>query len=116
MERGPYTTTPGSQKFRIRQERKRAGLTQSDLAEAMDKDDSTISRWERGQMDFSVGDLIKIAEILGCAPGRLISGGDGLRSDERELVEFLRSNPQDAKILLSTYEALRAARRGEEAA
>lgn len=110
MARGPYSTLKGAPLFRLRQERKRAGWTQEKLAEALEVDDSTVSKRERGLQDFPVSDLLRMAEIFGCAPGNLIRDGDGLTEDERGLIAFLRANPQDAKVLLSTYQALREAR------
>lgn len=107
MARGPYSTASEPSRFRIRAMRKTAGLTQPELAEAVDRDTSTISRWERGQMDFSVSDLIRMAEVLGCAPGQLIRDGDGLTEAERALITFLRANPVHRRILLSQLDVLK---------
>lgn len=95
--------------------RKKAGMTQAKLAELMEKDTSTVNRWERGMMEFSVGDLVKMADILNCAPGDLIEDGDGLVQHERDLIAFLRAHPQDARILLTTYQAMRDAREDDAA-
>lgn len=107
MTRGPYVTSQPATYLRIRQMRKKAGLTQAKLAELMDKDTSTINRWERGILDLNVSDLLKLANILNCPPGELIVDGDGLEKRERDLVHFLRANPIHRKILLSQLDVLK---------
>lgn len=107
MSRGPYFTLKGAPQFRLRQERKKAGMTQAQLAEELEIDDSTVSRRERGLQDFPVADLLKMAELFGCAPGHLIKDGDGLTAEEREFIRFLRDNPVHKKILLSQLDVLK---------
>lgn len=116
MARGPYVTTPRLNRLEIREKRIEAGLTQEGLAELLDTSQATVARWERGEVDFSISRLIQIADALHCHAGALITDGDGLSPDERELVAFLRQHPQDAKILMSTYRAMADGKKGEEAA
>jgi len=106
MARGPYKTSPTNTRLRLRQVRDAAGLTQTDLAELVDKDTSTISKWERGEQNFSVLDLLRVADALKCPPAALIENGDGLSDDERGLIIHLRTNPIHKKILLSTLDTL----------
>ncbi len=40
------------------------GLTQADLAKKMDKDYSTIGKWELGQRNPIMADIIKLSDIL----------------------------------------------------
>ena len=49
----------------IRTYRKRVGLTQEKLAERADLHHNFIGEVERGNMDISLGSLLKIAEALG---------------------------------------------------
>jgi transcriptional regulator with XRE-family HTH domain len=49
---------------RIRAARERAGFKQADLAEAVDTDGNTISRWERGVVKLSVDTIFKLASAL----------------------------------------------------
>lgn len=84
-------------------------MTQADLAELMEKDQSTINRWERGVMEFTIGDLLRLADVLGCAPGDLIENGDGLSDEERSLISHLRNNPVHRRILLTNLETLKEA-------
>jgi transcriptional regulator with XRE-family HTH domain len=57
----------------IRTYRKRAGLTQEKLAERADLHHNFIGEVERGNMEISLGSLLKIAKALG------IRGRDLLR-------------------------------------
>ena len=54
--------------------RKSAGLTQTDLAEKLFTSPQTISRWESGDGEPSLDLLISLAELLGVSADRLISG------------------------------------------
>ncbi len=54
--------------------RKSAGLTQSDLAEKLFTSPQTISRWESGDGEPSLDLLISLAELLDVSADRLISG------------------------------------------
>jgi len=49
---------------KIRAFRKRAGLTQEKLAEKSDLHHNFIGEVERGNMDISLGSLVKIAQAL----------------------------------------------------
>ena len=53
----------------IRTYRKRASLTQEKLAERADLHHNFIGEVERGNMEISLGSLLKIAKALG-VPGR----------------------------------------------
>jgi len=68
-------------KFKIKQRREEAGLTQQQLAEMLSIDKNSLARWER--FDTEIDDkhsrepswvtLVKIAEALGITPGMLVS-------------------------------------------
>jgi SOS-response transcriptional repressor LexA len=59
---------------RIRIARKRAGLTQEKLAEKIGITYPTMNKYERGHRIPSAELLARIAKILGCDPGWLLSG------------------------------------------
>lgn len=59
--------------FRIREIRKRKGLTQEAVAEAVGVDHSTFSRYERGQAWPSAEKLKAIARALDCSVAELFS-------------------------------------------
>lgn len=93
--------------FRMRILRDAAGLNQSDVAEYVGRTQPTVARWERGEIELNVSELLKLAELFRCAPGHLFKNGDGLTEEERDLVEFLRANPIHRKILLSQLDVLK---------
>ncbi len=49
---------------RIRTERKKQGLSQGDLARFIDRDATTISRWENGERNPTQGDLLNLSRHL----------------------------------------------------
>ncbi len=51
----------------VREARRRAGLTQAQLAERLATTQSTIARWERGGRDPSFGTLEQIIKACGLA-------------------------------------------------
>jgi transcriptional regulator with XRE-family HTH domain len=57
---------------RIRKQRRLAGLTQSNVASALDVTFQQIQKYESGQSSISCGRLIRIAEILCVTPAELI--------------------------------------------
>jgi transcriptional regulator with XRE-family HTH domain len=59
---------------RIRQARKKKGLSQEDLALESDIDRSYIGGVERGERNLSFKKLCAIARILGCDVARLSRG------------------------------------------
>lgn len=63
---------------RVREARKRAGLTQTQLAEAADLALETVSRVERGVQSPTVDNLQTMARVLGTSLSALVGeGGDG---------------------------------------
>lgn len=59
----------------LRALRVRKGLTQAQLAQAIDVEQPTIQRWESGKRKLKVEDLPKLALALGCDPTDLVSDG-----------------------------------------
>lgn len=53
--------------------RKRAGLTQAQLAEKLNVEQPTVQRWEAGKRELSVATLVEIARALAVEPGLLLS-------------------------------------------
>lgn len=47
--------------------RKRAGLTQLNLAEHLNVDRSTVAKWESGEVMPTADKLPRIAKVLGCS-------------------------------------------------
>ena len=62
----------------IASERKRIGLTQSELGEKLGKDRSTISRWESDPSILTGESLSQLSDLFGCTTDYLLG-----RSEER---------------------------------
>jgi transcriptional regulator with XRE-family HTH domain len=54
--------------------RKRQGLTQATVAERVDVDAETISRFERGTVTPGIGTLERLCSVLGCSWTDILEG------------------------------------------
>ena len=72
----------------IRQLRKKAGLTQMELAEKLEVSIATLRRWEAGETSPNGTRIIELANILGVAPDEIVAvgGNDVLTSSARILL------------------------------
>ena len=59
-------------KEKIRALRESKGMTQTELAEALGVDQTTVSAWERGVPEPTLANLRRLADVLGIAPGDLL--------------------------------------------
>ena len=66
--------------------RVRAGLTQDQVAEALEIGTEAVSRIERGVVDPSVSRLYSLAVILGCGVGDLVVPPSDLESDQARVM------------------------------
>lgn len=66
----------------IKDARKKSGMTQNELAEKLGINRATLSKYENGQIDPTVSQLMKISEILGIPPYELM--GYSLKCDTPE--------------------------------
>lgn len=107
MARKPYSKPIDGSHLQLRELRVKAGLTQEELAERLDTTAVTIGRYETGERDLKITKLLQIADALDCPPSALITNGDGLTAEERDLISFLRANPIHRKILLSQLDVLK---------
>lgn len=53
--------------------RERAGLTQQDVAQALGKPQSFVSKYERGQRRLDVTEFVEVALALGADPAELMA-------------------------------------------
>jgi transcriptional regulator with XRE-family HTH domain len=57
----------------LRDARKRAGLTQAELAERLGRPQSFVAKYEQGERRIDVAEFIEIAKALGANPVRVFS-------------------------------------------
>lgn len=78
----------------IAEARRKAGLSQDDLAQALSTSRQNVGRWERGESDIKGETLLKIAEATGCSLNFLFGVPDSsqmLGSEEKEIIELYNS-------------------------
>lgn len=107
MPRKSHAQLPHDDLLLIRTERLRAGLTLDELAEMIGTSRQHLQRMETGNRNVSLEWLNKIAAKLEVPIARLIRGGDGLTDEERAMIEYLRSNPRDRRVIENTLSGLR---------
>ena len=76
----------------IRQLRKRAGLTQIELAEKLDVSIATLRRWEAGETAPNGTRIVELANILKVSPDEVVAAGDGNGRARLMLPAVERSN------------------------
>lgn len=89
---------------RIRAERTRLGLTQVDLAAALQVGPQAVSKWERGENAPDVATLPALAELLGVSTDRLLGA---VYRDKRTI---------EATVVFADMESFSEAAEGREAA
>lgn len=91
--------------------RKRSGLTQKDLAEALSVDLKTIGNWEKGRTAISLEDACAVSDAIGCTPNDLCGwyldhpreDAPPLAPDESEMLGYYReSTPERQHSLMMT--------------
>lgn len=91
---------------RIKAYRKKAGLTQGDIASALGKDTSGISKLEAGLVSLNTDDAVRIAGMIGCTLDALLYGSD--EPLEGEVAETVDAVEQIDSISLIVRRAQRA--------
>lgn len=110
-----YVMRPGN---RLRELRKKASLTQVELADRTGVSQSAISQIENGEVSLNVPWMRSFARVLGCAPADLLEAEDNpdrLREDERELVLRYRSGNEQERQTLQRVSAAVVPHRGQDA-
>jgi transcriptional regulator with XRE-family HTH domain len=78
----------------IREARKRAGLTQRELAERAGSTQSSVARWESARSEPSFANVVRLLRLCGFVLDvRLELYEDGLRDDWAQAQRLLRMSP-----------------------
>lgn len=94
--------------------RNQKGLTQEELAKKMDKDYSTIGKWELGQRNPIMADILKLADIFGVSVQDLVekdlkfnNGNDELSDKKTSLFNKIGDlSPEKQEIILNVTESI----------
>jgi len=95
---------------RIKCYRNKLGLTQGELAEKLKISYPTLNKYEKGHRIPDAYLICRIAEILHCDPGFLLTGNEkiGLSNFDDELTEIINlllDHPEDKVIILKLLNA-----------
>lgn len=60
--------------MRFREQRKKAGLTQKEVAELLEITDAAVNQWETGKTMPSTKRLAELAKLYGCTVDELLRG------------------------------------------
>ena len=69
----------------LQTERKRMGMTQSELSEKLNVSPQAVSNWERGETIPDVSVLLELADVLHCSVDAILSGGAGCGGFRRHI-------------------------------
>ncbi len=69
----------------LQMERKKMGMTQSELSEKLNVNPQAISNWERGETIPDVSILLDLADVLHCSVDTILSGGAGCGGFRRHI-------------------------------
>ncbi|NBS98666.1 MAG: XRE family transcriptional regulator [Betaproteobacteria bacterium] len=97
--------------------RRHRGMTQDQLAERLQVERETVSRFERGVTDLSISKVLEICDILEVPVATLITRASDNVSDYRVRIEEALQTclPEDRELLCDTLERL-ADRLGKQSA
>ncbi len=77
---------------RVAELRKKADMTQFELAERLNLTRQAVSKYERGESFPDISVLMSIAEVFNTTPGELIAAGEATANEQRILEEIATQN------------------------
>ena len=81
----------------IRQLRKKAGLTQIELADKVGVSIATLRRWEAGETSPTGTRIIELANLLGASPDELVKDGEAKSS--RPVISYPNSENSNGMLV-----------------
>lgn len=70
-------------------------MTQEDLAKKMDKDYSTIGKWELGQRNPIMADILKLADIFNVSVQDLVEKDLRIKNEKKDELDILFDKHKD---------------------
>lgn len=99
--------------FAIKEMRKRAKMTQADVAEKLGLTENGYYKWEHEERDISLKDAMRLAELFDCTLDELAGysppSGGVITQDERQIIDLYRSTDARGR---TTIFAVAQAQRG----
>lgn len=92
----------------IRKAREKAGMTQEQLAEHINKCTKTIANYESGKSTPTLETFVEIASVLDCSLDELAAdflGKSPYHDDERIIELFSDTTPEESKLILEKIAA-----------
>ncbi len=90
----------------IRQRRKDLGLSQSQLAEKLNVQNTTISRWETGEGYPDISILLELTKVLKVRIGDLLDSPDHENYLDQSIQSYYRGNNYSIHILMTILKSL----------
>jgi transcriptional regulator with XRE-family HTH domain len=88
----------------IRDVRKNAGLSQAQLGDLLDVDQTTVSAYERGAVDLSIGTVMRIQWVCHASKGAVFRKGDLVDDDVEAVLESVPGLvPEDRAMIVRFY-------------
>lgn len=84
---------------RLRSLRDAAGMTQADLADAIQSGMTTIRRWEKGQTVPDVRQLQQLCELFDCEPGYFLGMQDAPKRADADVMKYTGLSEETVKEL-----------------
>lgn len=100
----------------LRETRKRRGYSLAEAGKVLGRKDDTVSKWERGKIDFRLSDLAGIAKYVGCSVQELLFGKQPEKKDNEafEVEIYIKEDRLNvAKILLDNGYAVSTGKRNK---
>ena len=90
---------------RIRELRKKEGLTQAQLGEMVGSDGNTVSRWELDKLGMGNEYVLKLAQALDTSTAYLLGETDDPKRYTSRLLELVGTDGNESSLMVSKHDA-----------